>query len=382
MIKSNDTSDARRRRIYASIHGTYHLFLFSSLLVFLAACGNSPQEPAQSTLDLARPWVVAAPADAGMDPGALAVAVERAKAIPRSMSLLVVRHGKLVVEEYFHGNNADSLNDVRSVTKSVVSTLVGVALAEGFIGSLDETLGDYLHPNVAFLDSARQSISIRHLLTMTSGFQWDESGGFGSYIKWLYSDDHIRYLLDQPLVDKPGTRFTYNSAAVHLLGVLLQEAARMPLPEFADTYLFRKIGITRSHWDPLTRGYVNGGAGIDLRPRDLARLGQLCLQNGSSGGRQILPADWVSQATAPRFDWRSAYGPLRQYTYGYLWWLEEGQAEPAYLAWGFGGQFIYVVPALDLVVVTTTRWQGLMDAAPLTRDVLDVIVNRVVPAAR
>ena len=381
-MKPNDRSGTMARRDRVSRYFPRHLLLYPFLLVLLAACGDSPQEPSQKTLDLAQPWAVAAPADVGMDSGDLTVATERAKAISRCMSLLVARHGKLVLEEYFHGNRADSLNDVRSVTKSVVSTLVGVALAEGFIGNLDETLGDYLPPRVAVLDSARQSISIRHLLTMTSGFQWDESGGFGSYIKWLYSDDHIRYLLDQPLVDKPGTRFNYNSAAVHLLGVLLQEAARMPLPEFADTYLFRKIGIARSHWDPLTRGYVNGGAGIDLRPRDLARLGQFFLQNGSSGGRQILPNDWVKQATTPRFDWRSAYGPLRKYTYGYLWWLEEGQAEPAYLAWGFGGQFIYVVPALDLVVVSTTRWQGLTDAGPVTKNVLDVIVNLVVPAAR
>lgn len=367
----------------AHLNARAHWFVLS-LIWLVAGCDFSSDTPAPASLDLTQPWVKAAPAAVGIAPAGLSAAVSAASAQPRMLSLLVVRDGMLVLEEYFHGNDADSLNDVRSVTKSIVSTLVGVALKEGFIGSLDETLGDHLQEQVELLSPGLQAISVRHLLTMTSGFEWDESGG-PAYGNWIRAQDHVGHLLDQPLVHEAGTTFTYNSAAVHLLGVLLQEAVEMPLPDFADRYLFSKIGIQRSRWEALTGGYVNAGAGLDLRPRDLARLGQLYLQAGQSGDTQVLPTDWVAAATTPRFTWRSDFGPLAAFTYGYLWWVEEGQAEPGFFAWGYGGQFIYVVPSLDLVVVATTNWRSLSlegGAAPLEQAVLDLILNHIVPAAR
>ena len=272
---------------------------------------------------------------------------------------------------------------MRSVTKSVLSTLVGIALAEGFINSLDETLGDYLSSKFEFSDSGQAAITIRQLLTMAGGFQWDELTG-NSYNTWITSGDHIRHILNQPLVNSPGTTFTYNSAAVHLLGVLLQEAVKMPLPEFADEYLFSKIAIQKREWEILSGGYVNGGAGIDLLPRDLARLGQFYLQGGKSGDQQILPADWAAQASTPRFSWRSTFGALQKLTYGYLWWIEEGQ-ERAFFAWGYGGQYVYVVPAKELVVVITTNWRGLsQEGGPqaLEQAGLDIIINHVLPAVK
>jgi CubicO group peptidase (beta-lactamase class C family) len=356
-----------------------------ALSLLLVGCDSSPNQPQPVLLDLTQPWPEATPAKVGLNKALIANGVQKAAQIPRFLSLLVVRNGQLAVEEYFHGNHADSLNDVRSVTKSVLSTLVGAAIAAGFISSLEETLGDHLPPDVANLDSTQQSISIRDLLTMSGGFLWDESGGFGSYNTWIRSDDHIQHLLDQPSAFNPGSSFTYNSAAVHLLGVLLQEAVGMPLAKFADQFLFIKIGISARDWEELTRGYVNGGSGIDLRPRNLARLGQFYLQGGKSGDTQLLPENWVEMATAPNFSWRSTYGPLRSFTYGYLWWIQEGQANTAFLAWGFGGQFIYVVPELELVVVATTDWRLLsQEGGPgsLEQAVLDVIVNDIVPAAR
>lgn len=352
--------------------------------ILLVGCDAVSDEPDALPLDLTTPWVVTTPEEAGIDPEGLAEALRAAEAIPRMMSLVVVRDGKLVLEEYFHGNHADSLNDVRSVTKSVIGTLVGVALAEGLIDHLDETIGDYLHPEVAVLNPDLQSISIRHLLTMTSGFAWDELNS-DSYAAWIRSEDHLEHLLNQPLLSPPGSSFTYNSAAVHLLGVLLQEAVGMPLPAFADQYLFNPIGIHQSQWENLTRGYVNGGAGLDLRPRDLARLGQLYLQQGASGSTRLLPPDWTATSTVPQFEWRSSFGALRAFTYGHLWWLEEAGTEPAFFAWGYGGQFIYVVPALNTVIVTTTQWRGLsLEGGPevLEQATLDIIINHLLPAIR
>jgi len=355
------------------------------LLFFWSFSGcNTPSltEPEPNT-DLTQPWPTATPAEVGIDENRLSQAVAKAEKIPSFLSLLVVKDGSLALESYFHRNQAESLNDVRSVTKSIVSTLVGIALKEGFIGSLDETLGDHLELEVFELDSVQKSISIRHLLTMTSGFQWDEWES-DSYSTWIQSIDHILHVLQQPIINTPGAQFTYNSGAVHLLGALLQEAVGMPLPEFADRYLFSKIGISKRSWEALSNEFVNGGAGIDLRPRDLARLGQFYLQKGISNGEQILPVDWSEEATAPRFEWRFDFGALQNYTYGYLWWVHEGP-ETAFFAWGYGGQFIYVVPRLNLVVVTTTNWSGFRsdnDRLALVSEALDIIINDVLKAAQ
>jgi CubicO group peptidase (beta-lactamase class C family) len=324
----------------------------------------------------------ASPESEGLRKAGIDAAVSAASGIPRMMSLLVVRNGTLVVEEYFRGNQRDSLNDLRSVTKSVVSTLTGLAIEEGYLMGLDQTLGDLL-PAAPFQFPEQRDISVRHLLTMTGGFDWHEDGAIG-YNEWILSDDRIAYLLGKPMLDPPGATFKYNSAAVHLLGVILTEASGLSLPDLADALLFSPLGITRSRWEPLG-SHHNGGAGIDLRPRDLARLGQLFLQDGWSGDRQILARSWIQQATRPAFSWRVAFGALRSLSYGFLWWTDDGSRGDAFLAWGYGGQFLYVMPGLDLVVVATTEWRGVSsDEGPdvVETAVLDVIVNHVVAAVR
>jgi CubicO group peptidase (beta-lactamase class C family) len=164
---------------------------------------------------------------------------------------------------------------------------------------------------------------------------------------------------------------------------VLQDAAAMPLPQYAAV-LFTALGVGNTvAWEALDRGTVNGGAGIKLRGRDLLKFGQLFLQHGWSGDRSVVPQAWVDAATRPRFAWRRAMGPLSHVTYGMLWWVSD-DSPAAFFAWGYGGQFVYVVPSRDLVVVATTDWGGLTDVTPqaLAATVLGVIVNDVVPAAR
>jgi len=366
------------------------LRLAALALFVLAGCQDAPVGPptgppsGSTAIDIAAPWQVASPGDVGLNSFAMSLAVSAAADIDRLRSLLVVKDGKLVVEEYFGGRGAGSLNDVRSVTKSIVGTLAALARDRGYIASLDDPIDRYLPAEVTPLDFGQRAITVRHLLTMSGGFQWDESGGGGDYVRWILSDDPIGMLLDRPIEDSPGSGFTYNSAAVHLLGVLIEEAVGEPLPAFAARELFQPLGISSVEWEPMSDGFVNGGSGIDLRARDLARLGQLYLQDGVSGGRRILPEGWVAEATRPWFSWRATFGALGRYTYGELWWVSEGRPETAFLAWGYGGQFIYVVPALDLVVVTTTEWTGLsQEGGPggVERDVLDVVVGRIHEAA-
>ena len=356
--------------------------LLCGIAVLCYACGGDATQPAV-LIDVAEPWTKSLPATVGMDPALTTAAETAAGHVSRLRALLVARHGRLVVEHYYGGADSTTLFDVRSVTKSIVASLTGIAISRG-LTSLDATVGTYLGPPPAVaLDHGDSAVTIAELLTMTSGYQWNETSG-NDYNLWVTSPNRVQFLLDRPQTTSPHS-FTYNSAAVHLLGVVVQKAAVMPLPEFADSVLFAPAGITSAHWEPSDSGTVNGGAGIDLTGRDLLRYGQLLLQSGRSGNRQIIPAEWVQAMTAPHFPWRSTVGALPAVTYGYLWWIADGPAPSArgFFAWGYGGQFIYVAPELDLVAVVTTAWPGLGAAAPAVADsAFAVIVDRVLPAVR
>lgn len=374
--------------------GAFAAALGVAAAVAAAGCGQAPAAPVlpsassppsaaspPARVDLAPAWVAATPAEVGLDATSLAAAAAEAATMPRFRSLLVARHGRLALERYFGGADAATLFDVRSVTKSVVSMLTGIALRDQVLPSVDAPVAGYLSP-LYVLDDASRGITVRHLLTMTSGFQWNEDN-VAEYNLWIVADDHVQYLLDRPHASPPGTQFTYNSAAVHMLGVVLQGAAGTPLPPYARDRLFAALGIDAVVWEPLDRGTVNGGSGIQLRGRDLLKLGQLYLQRGWSAERSVVPESWVDDTTRPRFAWRNDYGAQKSVTYGMLWWVSDA-SPAAFFAWGYGGQFVYVVPGRDLVVVATTNWKALTETTPvaLAEDVLGVIVRDVVPAAR
>jgi CubicO group peptidase (beta-lactamase class C family) len=356
------------------------------LSALLASCGGSgesstaPPPVTNTEIDIAQPWSTAEPAAVGMDEAQLARAVNDAEAIPRFRSLLVARHGQLVSESYFGGSQSSTLFDVRSVTKSVVSLLVGLALQSGKLAGLQATVGDYLSAPYV-LDDGDRAVTVKELLTMTSGYQWDDTV---DYNPWALSSDHIQFLLDRPQTGPPGP-FVYDSAAANLLAFILQKAVAEPLPQYAGEVLLQPIGISNVTWEQLEADMVNGGAGLQMTARDMLRVGQLVLQSGRSGGQQIVPTEWIAMVTSPQFSWRDTDGPQQGVTYGYLWWLAESPSTVAYFAWGYGGQFVYVVPSLDMVIVTTTDWQGFIaegvDPVAFAETILAVIVNDVLPAA-
>ncbi|HYU36858.1 MAG TPA: serine hydrolase [Gemmatimonadales bacterium] len=356
--------------------------LWLAALLVATACRDAPTAPtAPVRVDLSSGWLRASPGEVGMSASALLGAADDASGIPLFRALLAARHGRLVAEDYFGGTDSTTLFDVRSVTKSVVCALTGIALRDGVLPGTAASVAFYLASSDT-LDSADSAVTVRHLLTMTSGYAWDETTG-PDYNSWIVADNHVQYLLDRAHTAPPGATFTYNSAAVHTLGVVLEDAAATPLPRYASEHLFGALGVDTVAWEPLDRGTVNGGAGIALRGRDLLKFGQLFLQRGWSGDASVVPESWVDSVTRPQFAWRTVMGPLQRVTYGMLWWVSD--ANPAaYFAWGYGGQFVYVVPSRDLVVVATTDWAQLGDITPtaLAAQVLDVIVNDVVPAAR
>jgi CubicO group peptidase (beta-lactamase class C family) len=364
------------------------------ILALLAACsggGSSSNAPAPiasqpppattTTIDVSLPWVTATPASAGFDEVRLNRAFNDAAAMPRFRSLLVARHGKLVSQNYFAGADRTTRFDVRSVTKSVVSTLTGIAIADGRLSSLDTTVGSFIGTPY-MLDAGDRAVTLRQMLTMTSGYQWNENSG-DDYNQWILSGDHVQFLFDRS--QNTGTQFLYNSALVNLLGVVLQQAVGQPLTQYAHDKLFQPLGITSAEWERLETDMANGGSGIKMTAEDLLRFGQFILQRGQSGTTRIVNESWIVDATTPKFTWRNDYGMQRSVTYGHLWWVADAPAVPAAFAWGYGGQFVYVAPSLDLVVVATTNWEGMSaetNPSTFAGQILSIIAGDILPAAR
>lgn len=346
---------------------------------------SSPNDAPFEPIWLHEEWKEAKPAEVGLDASLLTAATQAATAIPRMRSLLVIKDGKLAFESYFNGAEKDDLFDVRSVTKSVVSALAGIAVNEGHISNLDLNISPYFNSYFENVPEQVNDVTVRNLLMMTGGWQYDEWGGT-SYQEWIQSREPEKWALSQPRANTPGTTFTYNSSSVHLLSVLLENVVGQPLEQFASSKLFGRIGIIGAEWEQLPGGHPNGGAGIDLKARDLARFGQLYLQKGRSGTSQIIPEAWVTESTTPKHSFRLSNGSLKAVSYGYLWWTDNTNSFPVFYANGYGGQFIYVVPEHNLVVVTTTDYSGL-SAVPgsepqLSISVMNIITQKVLAAVK
>ena len=327
------------------------------------ACSDATSPPAtREPVDLSAEWSTAAPGAEGVDGAALAATLGQATTIGGLRSVLVVRHGHLIAEQYFAGGGGDSLYALRSVTKGVISLLVGIAIERGAIRGRSQPLGELFHPPLPALDPEAAAITVGDLLTMTGGFEWNEGSSVTEYNNWVLAPDQIDYLLARPIVSPPGTTFNYNSAAVHLLSAALELDAG-GTAAFADSHLLAPLGIHARDWELDDRGIPNGGAGLYLRPRDMAKIGQLVLQRGRSGNAAVVAGAWVDESTRPHLETGTSLGALGVLDYGDLWWVGRYSGHDFVLAWGYGGQLVWMVPDLDLVVVTTATWQGLGSGA-------------------
>lgn len=303
--------------------------------------------------------------DVGIDEAPIIEGVERILngAYQEVHGLLVVRHGTLVLEEYFSGHDRDGrsidydrdrIHDLASVTKSVTSIMTGQAITEGFIGSVHDPALGYLPEYQHLVTPEKARITIEHLLTMTSGWQWSESTEWvpeNDMYQFNVQPDPLGYLIAKRLVAPPGQVFTYNGGAVTLLGKLIERAAHLDLETFSVRYLFSPLGIKDFEWPYMKRDLIAAHGDLDLRPRDMAKLGQMMLNGGVWNGRRILPEAWVEASWRPTFA-----QPAPNVGYGYLWWLRShgpALAVRAFSAEGWGGQRIIVLPGLDAVVVFT-----------------------------
>ena len=335
------------------------------------------------------PLSPATPESQGMDSERLEQAVRKIgdKAYGDINSLLVLRNDYLVLEAYFspqyHGR--DYRHPAKSITKSVTSALIGIALSQGRIESLQIDLPALFpqYPHLAAHDSPKRQITLEHLLTMTAGFQWDEfTLGYNSSDKMVASPDWIKHVLDLPLAHPTGERWIYNSGCSMLLSDILARAVGRPVDEYAREVLFDPIGLENYNWSLGKNGVINTAWGLAMSRRDLARIGVLYLNEGRWGDRQVVPPDWVRQSTAMQVRGVDDYFP---YAYGYQWWRLQDpeptvamlEVNDAFFALGFGGQFIFVVPHLELVVVSTAA-----NFADDTRQFFGLLREHIFPALR
>jgi CubicO group peptidase (beta-lactamase class C family) len=363
-----------------------------ALLASPAAAADAPPDcRAPAVLDDG--WAVAAPADEGFDPAELC-AVGPALEETNAHAVLVVRHGKLVYERYFAGedqrwgqplgripHDAATRHDLRSITKSVTSLLVGIAVDYGWIKDIDAPVLSLLPQYADLRSPEKDRITLRHLLTMSSGLAWSEDLPYSDprNSERLMSDapDPYRYVLEQPFATVPGERWTYSGGSTALLSAVLKQVSGRSLKVLAREVLFAPLGIDDVEWVRYPNGDPVAASGLRLRPRDIAKIGRLVLDHGAWQGRQIVSADWIAQSTTKQI------AAEDETDYGFQWWLGHSQVDGQDLRWsagvGWGGQRLFLVPDRDLLVVVTA---GLYDQ-PDQQDALGrtVLERYVLPAA-
>jgi CubicO group peptidase (beta-lactamase class C family) len=292
-------------------------------------------------------WEPVAPADVGLSEAQLNAAGDYAAANMQDItSILVVRFNGLAYERYFGDSyGMDDPVNIRSITKCVTGTLVGMAIDDGLL-SLDTAIGDVipeLIPDGA--DPLTASITIENLLTMSSGWAWDIHSDWDTLTS---AENWTELTLSLPVVYEPGTFYAYNTGGSHLLGVITQHVVGEKLEQFVDRRLWTPLHINRPAWRRSPEGVVSGGSGLELTPRDLARFGLLSLRTGQWDGEWLVSEDWFPEAT--RFH---IQGDSTGYAgYGYQWWvIDDGNGFHAWFGLGFGSNYLYVVPAFDLVIV-------------------------------
>jgi CubicO group peptidase (beta-lactamase class C family) len=293
-------------------------------------------------------WQTSTPESQGMDSVELAKLVDAVGA-RRQDSLLIIRHGRIVAEAYYAPFQAGVRHDLRSITKSVISTLTGIEIENGFLDSVDDKIVDLFSDRpIANVDDRKKEMTVQNLLDMTSGIQWTE----GRYtpdetIMQMYrTPDHAQFVLDQPMSDEPGSRFYYNGGNPYLLSALITKETFKSAYDFAKYQLFEPLGVTDARWARTdAQGVTDGESGLYLEPRDMAKLGYLYLHRGLWEGKEIIPSWWVNRAAQGKIEAGDGFH------YANLWWSLPGKH--AFMALGRHSQLILVLPDLDIVTVLT-----------------------------
>jgi len=286
-------------------------------------------------------------------------------------SFMLRQGGELLIDEYRKGMHAERVTNIKSASKSILSLLVGIAIEQGFLDGVKQNIGEFFpdyfkaHP-----DSAKQSITIQDLLTMRAGLASTSSPNYGL---WVLSDNWVEFVLDQPLVERPGGAMIYSTGSTHLLSVILTRATGMSTREFAEKYLFDPLDITIGGWDRDPQGNYMGGNNIALSPSALLKIGTMVMNMGAYQQKQIVSGKWIIESM--QIYTRGQFNP---YDYGYLWWQRKLNGYTVLFAWGNGGQYILMLPALRTVISITSNSEGKSKNRLSRRRLFSFIENRLI----
>jgi CubicO group peptidase (beta-lactamase class C family) len=322
-------------------------------------------------------WKKSTPEAQGLDPEKLTTLVQEIQGgqkYPDVNSLLILRNGYLVVEEYFNGYGADTLHMVQSVTKSFMSALIGIAIKKGFIKDVDQKILEFFpdHNSLKNLDDRKRSITIKDLLTMRTGTDfYERQVGSPNFELNRLSTGWDKFYLDRPMINDPGNKFRYDTGGTVLLSAILKNRSGMHADGFADKYLFKYLGISHAFWIKNNQRYPHSGGGLHLFPRDMAKLGQLYLQKGIWEGKQIVPEQWITESFKIQVRFSSLPKNHPYAGYGYYWWIlkidpQNESKGYIYTAVGLWGQFIFVIPEFDLVVAVNSDARGRNEGHPIS----------------
>jgi len=340
-------------------------------------------------------WALSIPEEHGFDADRLRGIGPHFKAwtAANAHAVVIARHGKLVYERYFTGEDrawatplgcvayhAGLRHDVRSITKSVTALLVGIAVENGWIADLDVPVFSFFPDHGDLRTPEKERITLRHLLTMSAGLAWSEelpySNPANSERRMMEAADPHRYVLEQPVARPAGFVYNYNGGLTALLGAILHRVSGRPPDQLAKEYLFDPLGIDDVEWVRYPNGTPNVTSGLRMRPRDVAKIGQLVLNQGAWNNTGIVSSAWIDQATSPQIQGEGLY------FYGFQWWLGRSLIDRQEISWtaavGWGGQRLYVIPSLDMTIVVLA---GLHDNPMLQPVVGDTVLRRfVLPA--
>lgn len=323
-------------------------------------------------------WLNSSPFEQGIDSTELLKAHKYILRRSGYHSFLVIKNGYLVFEKYYSGFSKERLNNLKSATKSVTSILIGITLEKDLIEDINQPL-EKVFPECLTkeTDSSKRQITLKHLLTMTAGLKWNNFGGSVRNSWWGHKNNPHKYAINSAkLIHTPGEVFNYNSALSHLLGAIVVRKSGMPLIKFANMNLFEPLGIDDIKWDADNTGLHRGHSELWMKSRDMAKVGYLYLREGYWYDKQIVSKEWVRESIEPYIDGTGVWAKYGNY--GYQWWSRIIKGVPVYFAAGYGGQFIFIIPKHDVVVVTTTQWYRRGNSfTPI-----DVIRNYIIPSMK
>lgn len=286
--------------------------------------------------------------------------------IPSIGSFIVSQNNKVIYEQYFHGANKETIFSIKSVTKSIVSVLAGIAQDKNILPNLNtpvlKILPEYNVSRSSFKnisniegkaahDSIRNTLTLKNLLTMQGGFDWIENSKISTAMS--FSGDPVKFVLDLPFEEYPGTVFNYNSGETHLFGAALAKVVKTSLKQFAADNLFKPLKINTPRWDTDSMNRNIGGSEMFMKPEDMLKFGLMILNNGKLGSKQIVSSKWIQESTSEHVKLDSWDVMPDASGYGYYWWRRKTNGHQAFVATGYGGQLICIIPDLKMVIVTT-----------------------------